>query len=839
MAGNIKGDVRMTSWFFVRIWLSRTFQAPGRARRRPQSQTPGARRRIPLVVERLEDRTLFTVSHIVGFDGISNTGFYPPDTNGAAGPSSYIESVNTTLAMYDKTTGVRIAGPTSFGSFFAPLGGELSFSDPVVIYNEVTQRYGIGILDFSGSACRLDFAISNTSNPTTLTSANWSFARFNTNDGVGGFNLSDYPKIGYNADGFVLSFNMFVNSQSFTHSSTLSITNALTSPGITVVPGGTSHFTLAPAAMHSASPGDPMWFVEASGGSSVRVDRMDNPFDPLPVHNFTTIAVPAYGSVPNARQPGPSINTSQLGSRFYFSDMQTVSGVTHLVTAHMAGAGGGVQAQWLDIRVSGAPGLVQSGFINQGTGIDTYIPDAAMSPDGSIGMTFIESSSSEFMSVYVTGRKATDALGTMQTPILAKAGVAALNPSSRIGDYSTTSIDPVDGTFWSANEYAGAGGNWRTFVEHFTLMSVATPPVVSPPSDQAGTEGLSGTFDLGSFVDPDSSPYSVDVDWGDGTAHTTFSQGTDGALGTQPHTYAEEGSMTVTVTVTNSANQSDAKTFTINVADANLTATGTTLNETTGVTFTDTVATFTDDNPALDVGDFSAVVDWGDGSTPVAEPVSLSGTTFSVANDGTFSYASAGTYTVTVTITDVGGSSTSTTSTITVTDGQAPRGGGRQPVVPVATDTPAAGSGIPVNKTLTFDSSQYSSVSVSTSDRTTTVNIQGSPRTVPVTLIGRKSDDVLIGAATAYDTKAGLVSLQAIMNYWSTTADSYATGVSNVTNGAGVPLLDATEVTNNGGGSTMTGDHGGIGELKLVYGLDLTMQTTDYNSSAGEQVINC
>src|SRR6266851_1262410 len=201
MAGNMKGDVRMTSWIFVRSWLSRTFQVPGRARRRPQSQTPGARRRIPLVVERLEDRTLFTVSPILGFDGIGTTNLTPPDTNGAAGPSSYIESVNSSLAMYNKTTGAAIAGPISFNTFFASLPGRLSFSDPVVIYNEVTQRYGIGILDFSGSACRLDFAISNTSNPTTLTSANWSFARFNTNDGVGGFNLSDYPKIGYNADG--------------------------------------------------------------------------------------------------------------------------------------------------------------------------------------------------------------------------------------------------------------------------------------------------------------------------------------------------------------------------------------------------------------------------------------------------------------------------------------------------------------------------------------------------------------------------------------------------------------------------------------------------------------
>jgi PKD repeat protein len=269
------------------------------------------------------------------------------------------------------------------------------------------------------------------------------------------------------------------------------------------------------------------------------------------------------------------------------------------------------------------------------------------------------------------------------------------------------------------------------------------------------------------------------VDWGDGTTHSTFSQVTTGSLGTRPHTYAEEGAKTVTVTVTNGVSQADTKTFTVNVADralspsgatvngsenvgltnvvvatfidlggaeplgdygasidwgdgnvssgtvqsngaggfrvlgsntyaeegtypitvtishdsagsftanstanvadADLTATGTPLNETTGVPFVDTVATFTDANPVLDLGDFSAVVDWGDGSGPLPEPVSQSGTTFSVANDGTFSYASAGIYTVTVTITDAGGSSISTTSTITVTDpAPDPSGGGGQ-----------------------------------------------------------------------------------------------------------------------------------------------------------------
>jgi hypothetical protein len=106
-------------------------------------------------------------------------------------------------------------------------------------------------------------------------------------------------------------------------------------------------------------------------------------------------------------------------------------------------------------------------------------------------------------------------------------------------------------------------------------------------------------------------------------------------------------------------------------------------------------------------------------------------------------------------------------------------------------------------------------------------------------LIGGDRDDILIGGTTAYDTEAGLVSLKAIMDYWSSSADDYATRVANLTSGIGVPLLDPTTVTSNGGGNTMTGNNGGVGELNLFYGLDRTMETTDYNSAIGEQFINC
>jgi hypothetical protein len=80
------------------------------------------------------------------------------------------------------------------------------------------------------------------------------------------------------------------------------------------------------------------------------------------------------------------------------------------------------------------------------------------------------------------------------------------------------------------------------------------------------------------------------------------------------------------------------------------------------------------------------------------------------------------------------------------------------------------------------------------------------------TLIGGNGDDLLIGGTTSYDTEAGLASWQQIAAYWSG-ADDYFTRVANLTSGNGVPLLDATTVTGNGGGNTMTGN----GELALIY----------------------
>ncbi len=107
------------------------------------------------------------------------------------------------------------------------------------------------------------------------------------------------------------------------------------------------------------------------------------------------------------------------------------------------------------------------------------------------------------------------------------------------------------------------------------FLTQSTPPTVTPPADQASIEGASHLFDVGSFSDPDGGPWSVNVNWGDGTPDTTFTVTSPGPLPSKNHKYREEGSYTVTIAVTDTLDgQSDSKTFAVNVSDPPVVASG-------------------------------------------------------------------------------------------------------------------------------------------------------------------------------------------------------------------------------------------------------------------------
>jgi hypothetical protein len=199
---------------------------------------------------------------------------------------------------------------------------------------------------------------------------------------------------------------------------------------------------------------------------------------------------------------------------------------------------------------------------------------------------------------------------------------------------------------------------------------LVTPAALAQGPMVAATEGqpFSGQVATASAACKDASLATAVIDWGDGSS---LSAGTVSESGSElvisgSHTYAEAGTYSGSVSGTYRCD-GDRERFTsgfvTTVADARLSATGTSLDETAGEPFTAVVAQFTDANPDATASDFTATVSWGDGSQSSAT-VAASGSGFAVS--GSHAYATGGDQMVSVSIADVGGSTAVALTTIVV-----------------------------------------------------------------------------------------------------------------------------------------------------------------------------
>jgi uncharacterized protein (TIGR03118 family) len=224
-----------------------------------------------------------------------------------------------------------------------------------------------------------------------------------------------------------------------------------------------------------------------------------------------------------------------------------------------------------------------------------------------------------------------------------------------IGNSSTAG----DGSafYFTAGPNGGANGVFGKLV-----------PFVPPSNTLSGsgaavsmTEGASATVTVAAFADANApGTYAATINWGDGStsAGTIVANGSGTLLVRGTHAYAEEAASNLITTAVSDSSDGGAATFngSAAVADAPLTATGTTILAVPAIPFSGIVASFIDADPAGAATDYTASIDWGDGSSS-SGAVSASGSGFTVA--GAHTYASLGPRTVTVTIADSGGATAS------------------------------------------------------------------------------------------------------------------------------------------------------------------------------------
>jgi hypothetical protein len=192
----------------------------------------------------------------------------------------------------------------------------------------------------------------------------------------------------------------------------------------------------------------------------------------------------------------------------------------------------------------------------------------------------------------------------------------------------------------------------------------------------SGTEGTPASNLVATLIDANSAAPasdftsgggSISINWGDGSSSsgTVFQPGGVGTAffvrGT--HAYTEEGSYSITVSVTDAGGSMASAMSSAVIGDASLSVSANPIKVMALVPFSGQVATFVDANPTAPITDFtgagSVVIDWGDGTTDAGIVTQPGGTGTAFVVTGSHTYLTADSHVFKVTVTDAGGSTAS------------------------------------------------------------------------------------------------------------------------------------------------------------------------------------
>jgi hypothetical protein len=470
---------------------------------------------------------------------------HPPDTNGDVGPTYFIETVNTSIGIYDKSTGTRVAAFT-FNSLmhegeFGNLCDTSNDGDPVVLYDSFEDRWVIsdfafqtdagGVIDPPGVfQC---FAVSKSGDPV---SGGWNFYSINTTGGLG-----DYPKLGVWPDGIYMSVNLFNDALNAFFNPRLYALNKAQmyagAPSVQVVTfdAPSAEFTILPAnaRLQTGTPpaGSPNYFAVVAqflnavsvykfhvDWNSISTSTLTGPFISLTSTSWSTFIGTGTTLQPNTDVPSPANDLDTLYPRLMVQNQYTnIGGVESLWDSHTVGASGTNSTQaavrYYQVKVTG--GTVESNATQAFTWspdatVHRFMPSVAVDRAGNMALGYSASSASLNPAIRYAGRLAGDAANTIsqtETSLIegtgSQSGTCGPGTCVRWGDYSSMSLDPDGCTFWMSNEYYAANGlNWQTRIGAFKYPScttIASGTVQGTVTATTGGAPISGaTVSLGS-----------------------------------------------------------------------------------------------------------------------------------------------------------------------------------------------------------------------------------------------------------------------------------------------------------------------------------------------------
>ena len=433
-----------------------------------------------------------------GFAGLnfaSNGSGWPPDPNGDVGPNHYIQAVNTSIGIFNKSGSLLTA--FTFDSFWSGANTGTACDnnnqgDPIALYDPLADRWIFADFAWASSTgpfyeC---FGVSKTGDPV---SGGWWRYAIRTDDTNHPW-MADYPKLGIWPDGIYMSANMFNSSGIFQGVRVWAFNRSQMESGTALqsylVDVGGSYASLLPSNLRGSLPpsGTPDYFVSLDPGSwALDVWKFHVDWTTLANSSFTRSALVSISSYTDAsntnipEQGGESLDS--LGDRLMMQNQyRNIGGAESLWLSQTVGINGVTGIRWYQLNVTG--GTISSSPVQSSTyqpdGNYRWMPSLAVDKMGNMAVGYSLSSSSMYPAIAYSGRLATDPLNTLgQAQAILISGTGAQSgdinhpTGGRWGDYSSMTVDPLDDcTFWYTNEYYSVTGyNWQTQIGSFKFPS--------------------------------------------------------------------------------------------------------------------------------------------------------------------------------------------------------------------------------------------------------------------------------------------------------------------------------------------------------------------------------
>ena len=412
------------------------------------------------------------------FPGITQTSWTPPDPNLAVGPNHIVATVNSQIAFFNKTgtkTFQVALDSTGAPGFFEPVGASTFVFDPKCIYDQHSNRFIVISPEYysSTSTAYMDIAISDDSDPNGI----WYKYRTSCVVTIGGVNYwVDYPGLGVDANGIYITGNLFGFTSGFAGAWFRSFDKTPLLIGGAAVYADVNYSSSSSVQVASAFPDAKALFVSRASSTSMRVHSIANPFT-APVVSIKTITVASGASPPTAPVNGSTTGTiATLDGRMMNANIRDGK----LYAAHCISSSSKAAARWYQVNLNNwpttstaTPTLAQSGTILPSTGESTFYPAIAANARGDVAVAYGASSLTVFPNLSISGRRASDATGTMsQSTMLGTGSTGPATTGNRWGDYFGIAVDPLnDCTFWSIGEIGG--GSWSTVINSFSVAQSA------------------------------------------------------------------------------------------------------------------------------------------------------------------------------------------------------------------------------------------------------------------------------------------------------------------------------------------------------------------------------